>query len=70
MHPDLSPRAVEARLDELCETYTPESSTEARRRLEPPPAGPMSRSFEEEVAMRLDELRALMELTAYLRQRG
>ena len=66
MSRDLSPETVARRLDRLRALYVPETEAEARRRLAEPAS---NRSFAEAVEMRLAELRALCELSAYLRQR-
>ena len=63
---DLTPGSVAARLAWLRAAWTPLSEAEARALLETPPA---PRPFAEAVAERLEELRALSELTRYLHSR-
>jgi hypothetical protein len=65
MKRDLDPRLVAERLAALARLYVPETRAEGRERLakERPPS---RESFEEAVARRLGELRALDELTRYL----
>jgi hypothetical protein len=63
---ELSPAAVQRRLERLRELYVPEELEAARRRLD----GEQSASretFNEAAARRLEELRALCELTQVLR---
>ncbi|HLT38436.1 MAG TPA: hypothetical protein VK034_19250 [Enhygromyxa sp.] len=61
----MSPAAVQARLDRLRELYVPEDLETARRRLEAErPA--LRETFNEAAARRLEELRALCELTQVL----
>jgi hypothetical protein len=64
MSRELSPTLVSKRLARLRELYVPETEDHARLRL----AAEARRDvpFAEGVAMRLAELRALCELTAYL----
>lgn len=66
MSRDLTPEAVARRLDELRAAWVPESERSVRRRMERPETGPANEPFEQQVAARLAELRALMELTAHL----
>jgi hypothetical protein len=61
---DLSPQAVAARLRELRLIWTPESAQSVRSRFASGVERPTT--FEEAVSLRLAELRALLELTAYL----
>lgn len=65
MSVDMSPEAVLARLNELAALYIPETLDEARARLEAerPPA---RESLAEGARRRLEELRALDELTRVL----
>ena len=62
----LDPRVVAARLAELRVLYRPETVAEAAVRLASDVPRSQPRSFAEEVAERLAELRALDELTRYL----
>jgi len=61
---DLAPGDVAARLEALAATYVPETIAEGRARLRREMMG--SDVFAAAVARRLDELRALDELTRYL----
>ncbi len=67
MAAELNPSRVTAYLAELRARYQPETVEDARSRLqrERPPS---TESFEESVARRLDELRALCDLIAHLGQ--
>lgn len=64
---ELDPRLVAARLAKLASLYVPETIEEGRARLarERPPR---DETFEQAVARRLGELRALYDLALYLRQ--
>ena len=64
MTPDISPAKVAARLAQLRACYVPMTADEARCLLAAPP---QPSTFAEGAALRLAELRALMELTAHLR---
>lgn len=65
MRCELNADEVARRLDELRAAYVPERDEQARRRLQR--ERPKSReSFEQAVARRLEELRALCELADYL----
>ncbi len=64
MASELDPRAVANRLAELARLYRPESVDEGRDRLRADAAAPDA--FASAVARRLDELRALDDLTRYL----
>jgi hypothetical protein len=71
---DLSPATVTARLARLRAAVVPMSEGEARARMEDP-AGREEGPFESAVVQRLEELRALVELTKHLqsgtrRERG
>jgi hypothetical protein len=59
---ELSPHAVAERLNALRHAWIPEDEASVRARHQPPRAA----SFEEAVAVRLHELRALLEMTTYL----
>lgn len=61
---DLDPNDVAARLAELAASYVPESVEEGRARLRREAEAPDA--FAAAVAQRLEELRALDELTRYL----
>jgi hypothetical protein len=62
---DLSPAAVHRRLERLREIYVPEQLEEARARLDAD--RPAAReTFSQAAARRLEELRALCELTQVL----
>jgi hypothetical protein len=61
---DLSPHAVAERLNALRQAWVPEDEASVRARMTHQP--PRAASFEEAVAVRLHELRALLELTTYL----
>ena len=60
---DLSPQAVAERLEWLRQAWVPEDEASVRARMTQPPRAV---SFDEAVAGRLRELRALLELTAHL----
>lgn len=62
---DLSPAAVQRRLEQLGELHVPETVEEARARLESERPR-RQESFDEAVRRRLDEFRALWELTRAL----
>jgi hypothetical protein len=62
---DLAPDLVHQRLAALRSLYEPELAADARARLE----YSSPRDFDRAVAERLEELRALLELTAYLHHR-
>jgi hypothetical protein len=62
---DLSPEAVQRRLQQLAELYVPEDLETARQRLESDRPKPRE-TFNEAAARRLEELRALCELTQVL----
>jgi hypothetical protein len=62
---ELTAEAVAARLDRLRSMVAPLRVDEARRLMEDPPAHKRE-SFEIQVARRLAELRALLDLTNYL----
>lgn len=62
-----SPGQVARRLERLRVLYLPETVEDARRRFAA--ERPSRPSFSERVAARLTELRALSELSAYLRSR-
>jgi hypothetical protein len=62
---ELSPTAVHRRLERLREIYVPEELETARRRLEAERTRPRE-TFNESAARRLEELRALCELTRVL----
>lgn len=64
---ELVPSLVSRRLAELREIYTPMTREEALRLMAPRPRE--ASSFEELVQKRLDELRALSELTRHLHRR-
>lgn len=64
---DLDPRAVAARLAELSALYVPETVQAGRARLRAEAMAPDTMASS--VARRLDELRALDELTRYLHTR-
>lgn len=64
---DLDPTLVARRLAALAASYVPESVDEGRARLRAEAMAPDA--LGSTVARRLDELRALDELTRYLRQR-
>lgn len=66
MTTDMSPAAVGRRLERLRAMWTPEDRATARARLDDQPGSSPPRTFAEAVALRLEELRALCELTAYL----
>ncbi len=63
MASDMSPEAVAKRLERLRELYVPMTAEEVRERMEPPAS---TEPFEKGVARRLDELRALLDLTKEL----
>lgn len=63
---DLSPDAVAARLDTLRRSWIPEDERSVRSRFDPPQASTPAPAFEQAVALRLAELRALLELTDHL----
>ena len=63
MTAELSPSAVAARLDRLRAIYRPMTEAEARALLEPSRSTSLAAA---QVASRLAELRALLELTRYL----
>lgn len=65
---DLDPAAVARRLAALAALYVPETVEEGRARLRDEAARP--EAFATAVARRLEELRALDELTRYLRGRA
>lgn len=67
MRADLEPRAVVARLEWLRSAFTPEVAEEVVRRLAV--ERPCEPSFAEAARRRLDELRALCELSDYLQRR-
>ncbi len=60
----MSPEAVAARLEELRRLYVPMTEDEARALMTPPPED--EEPLEVGAARRLEELRALMELTRHL----
>lgn len=64
MRRELDPREVACRLAELATIYVAESVEEGRARLRADSMSP--NAFATRVAQRLDELRALDELTRYL----
>lgn len=64
MKAELDPAAVRLRLDALRALYVPETVDEGRRRLRDEARSPAA--FAGAVARRLEELRALDELTRYL----
>jgi predicted component of type VI protein secretion system len=66
MATDMSPEAVARRLQRVAELYVPESPEEARRRFAE--RTPRAETFDQAVARRLDELRALLELTEVLQR--
>lgn len=66
MRSDLSPGAVARRLADLRRSYEPETLESARPRLE---AKRPAETFDEAAARRLEELRALCELTERLHAR-
>jgi hypothetical protein len=68
MTSDLSPDAVAARLARLRELYVPATRAEVEGALVPPPRAPAE--FAELVSRRLEELRALCDLTRYLHARA
>ena len=68
MTPELDPRAVARRLAALAAIYVPETVAEGRARLRADAQSPDA--FATAVARRLEELRALDELTRYLHARG
>jgi hypothetical protein len=61
---DLDPARVAARLAALAQLYVPETIEEGRARLQADAMSP--EAFADGVARRLDELRALDELSRYL----
>jgi hypothetical protein len=63
--PDMSPSAIAARLEELGTRFAPLDEAEARLRMQAPRTNAAASSVAE-VARRLDELRALCELSDYL----
>jgi hypothetical protein len=67
MRRELSPELVSARLATLRELYVPETLEEARARAAPVRA---PESLEQGAARRLDELRALIDLTRHLHRGG
>jgi len=67
MSRELDPVAVSARLRWLAARWEPEDAEAVRRRVAPPAD---ERPFEERVAGRLEELRALLELTRHLHGRA
>lgn len=66
MRNELDPADVERRLAELRELYVPETVEEGRKRLRAEAMSP--EAFASGVAQRLDELRALDDLTRYLHE--
>ena len=64
----LDPREVQARLEQLRVLWRPLTEAEARARMEDPAGLDRHQSFEAAVAQRLEELRALCELSAALRR--
>lgn len=67
MKGDLDPHAVAARLERLRSAFTPELAEAVARRLAA--ERPLEPSFAEAARRRLDELRALCELSDYLQRR-
>lgn len=67
MHRDLDPDVVSERLAELARLYIPETVEEGRARLRAEEMAPDA--FASKVAQRLDELRALDDLTHYLHRK-
>jgi hypothetical protein len=68
MRPELQPERVARRLAALAAMYVPETTAEGRARLRADALAPDS--FATGVARRLEELRALDELTRYLHAGG
>lgn len=64
---ELSPEQVSIRLDRLRALWKPLTQDEARAFTEDPAGLTQRESFQEAVARRLDELRALSEMTMALR---
>ena len=64
---DMSPKAIARRLQQLSELYVPETVEQARARFEAERPRAKVEDFNRAVARRLDELRALLELTAALK---
>lgn len=67
MKPELSPDLVATRLAALAAAYVPETVEEGRARLREDSMAPDA--FASSVAQRLEELRALDDLTRYLHER-
>lgn len=66
MKPDLNPELVASRLAALAAAYVPETVEEGRARLREDSMSPDA--FASGVAQRLEELRALDDLTRYLHE--
>ncbi|MFO7562165.1 MAG: hypothetical protein R6X02_05950 [Enhygromyxa sp.] len=64
---DMSPEAVARRLQQLSELYVPETVEEAQARFEAERPRGKDEDFNRAVARRLEELRALLELTAAIK---
>jgi hypothetical protein len=64
---EMAPKAVAARLDALRQRVTCMTADEARAAMTPPPA---QEPFPVAAGRRLEELRALMELTGHLQRRA